>query len=245
MPLFIWLGSGRARRRHVGPEGQWLDQAARAGLPVAPGAILLDELFHLCLEKGLAGRRDDQVIIPDPELLHNTLFYSVRLPRFERPVVVRPIIPDAAGPDAASAVQRRAINTDLTGELASGVAAAWTAISSLISVTRHDVLLMETLSGEHRGKAHMMSTGHDDRVIAPAENEAAGPVTTLRRLPGRQPADETLPPFARRLQMLLRGVRRTLGEEERMVEWVDDGRICYLTRISALIAAEHERVAAS
>ena len=90
--LFIWLGSGRARRRRIGHKGRLLDEAARAGLPVPAGAILTDELLRVFVEKGLVENYDGRLIAPDPELLHNTLFFTVGLPRLDRPGALRPAL---------------------------------------------------------------------------------------------------------------------------------------------------------
>lgn len=215
--LFVWLGSGRARRRKVAPAGQWLDEAARAGLPVPPGAILLDEFLRLCLDKGLAVRRGDTVIIPDAELWHNTLFYSVRLPRFARPVTVRPV---AATPDG------RALDASDVPALTHTVAAAWADAAP----GRHDVLIMEEIAAPHAGVATSLMAAERDEVV-PATG-GAGASLWLARLRPRQAADEALPPFARRLQMLLRGIGRTLGPGDRTIHWADDGHICWLVYVS-------------
>ena len=126
--FFVWLGSGRARRRKVAPAGQWLDEAARAGLPLPPGAILLDEFFQMCLDKGLAARHGEEITIPDAELLHNTLFHSVRLPPFEQPVIVRPV----------TATGGRAIDATEDSALSRALAAAWS-MPSDAAPGRHDV----------------------------------------------------------------------------------------------------------
>lgn len=222
--FFVWLGSGRARRRKVAPTGQWLDEAARAGLPVPPGAILLDEFFRLCLDKGLGTLQGDKVTIPDTELLHNTLFYSVRLPRFERPVTVRPI-------EAAPA--SRAIDAADASALTQALAVAWTA-QPIAAPGRHDVLIVEQVGASHAGFASCLVAAERDEIVL-----AGGPDSTLSlaRLRPRQAADATLPPFARRLQMLLRGIGRTLGSGDRIIHWADDGHICWLTGVSAAVGA--------
>lgn len=217
--FFVWLGSGRARRRKVAPAGQWLDEAAKAGLPVPPGAILLDEFFRVCLDKGLAVRRRDEISIPDAELLYNTLFHSVRLPPFEQPVVVRPVT--AAG--------GRAIDAADDAALTRALAAAWSTPSDA-APGRRDVLIMEHVTAPLSGIATCLLAAERDMVeTASAEAEAA---LSLARLRPRQAADDSLPPFARRLQMLLRGLSRTLGPGDRVIHWADDGHICWLVGVS-------------
>ena len=124
---FIWLGSGRTRRYHVAPEGQLLDRAAKVGLPAAPGAILLDEFYRVCLEKDLAEMAGGRAVIPDAELLHATLFHSVRLPRFNRPVAVDLVAPGAANGASIELPPRRLIDANQPDELAQALVAAWNA----------------------------------------------------------------------------------------------------------------------
>jgi hypothetical protein len=48
---------------------------------------------------------------------------------------------------------------------------------------------------------------------------------------GKRPL-ASLPPFARRLQQLLRGVRRALGDGNWEITWLDDGRDCWLVQVA-------------
>ncbi len=86
---FIWLGSGRTRRRNVARKGSLLDQAARSGLPVPRGGILLDDFYRICLENGVVEEVAGAVAVPDPEWLHEVLYGEVRFPRLEKLVAVR------------------------------------------------------------------------------------------------------------------------------------------------------------
>jgi hypothetical protein len=224
--LFIWLGSGRARRRGVGEKGMLLDQAARAGLPVPTGAILLDELRLVFLDKGLIEARNGRLIAPDPELLHNTLFYSVRLPRFARAVALRPAF-------AASPAVPARLSVDLGDAVATAaaLAALWSGAEAQPPGGRADLLVMEMVAAQAAGAALTNSTAAARGALADEITLRSGdeaPLSTLPRLTGWQAPDPTLPPFARRLQMLLRGARRTFGPGVWQIEWIDDGQICYL-----------------
>ena len=126
-PMFIWLGSGRARRRRVGAPALWLDRAANAGLPVPPGAIVLDEFRRCAIDLGLATESGGRVLIPDAELWHNTLLDSAHLPRFRRPVCVFPIPADDAAEPAPIA---HAVDFGDAHAAARVVAAAWSSTSS-------------------------------------------------------------------------------------------------------------------
>lgn len=223
-PLFIWLGAGRARRRHVAQRGQLLDQAARSGLPVPPGAVLLDELLRTFIDKGLVESQGNRLLIPDPELLHNTLFYSVRLPSFKRPVLVRPAC--AAAP--ATLPNYGPIDLGDNIATAAALSAIWTDISRT-SIDRADVIVIEQIAANHAGVA--LTNDTTDEVTL-TRGETAGVPANLPQLSGWSMPDSALPPFLRRLQMLLRGARRTFGSGRWQIEWADDGQICYLTDVA-------------
>lgn len=236
MTLFVWVGSGRARRRKVGPRGVRLDRAAHAGLPVPPGAVLLDELLRVCLREGLVESSDGRVFIPDPELFHNTLFHSVRLPRFARPVTLSPLFAPEdhvpSGPDGARSAPR-AIDLNDAGQTATALAALWSAAPRRPDA-RGDVLALETVAVQAVGRAHTLGSGVDDRV------ETDGPaaeVLSLPQLRGWHTPAGDLPPYARRLRMLLGGVRRTFGRGDWAIAWADDGRVCWLLDVAPFARA--------
>lgn len=241
---FIWLGSGRARRYHVAPEGQLLDRAAKVGLPAAPGAILLDEFYRVCLEKDLAEMAGGRAVIPDAELLHATLFHSVRLPRFNRPVAVDLVAPDAndnanGGDDddgdgaSIELPPRRLIDANQPDELAQALVAAWNAVAQRDA--RRDVFLVEDIvAAEQRGRTHT----HDESAIDYVKLYGDGETNlALPALSGWRKPDAALPPYQRRLQMLLRGVRYTFGPGRWAVDWADDGKVCHITRIAPVASS--------
>ena len=225
-PLFIWLGSGRARRRAVGPLARQLDQAANAGLPVPAGAVLLDEFYRFALASGLAQADGRRVLIPDAELWHNTLFHSVRLPRFRRPVKVQATA-NASAADAPLFTCRD-VNFDDPMAAARAVAAVWSAAPPG-DTSRRDTLIIETVAASVTGAATTHSDADDDWVTP-----AGAPPFALPQLRGRRGPDANQPPHVRRLQQLLRGVRRTFGPGAWRVEWADDGHICWLVQVLAV-----------
>lgn len=227
-PLFIWLGSGRARRRGVGSPARQLDQAAHAGLPVPPGAILLDEFFRFALDTGLARADGRSVVIPDPELWHNTLFHSVRLPRFRRPVAVQAVA-DERATTSVPPVACRDADFDNASVAARALEAVWSVEAGL---TRRDVLVIETVAATTTGVATTDSATDAD-WLAPA---GMAPFT-LPHLRHRLTPDADQPPYTRRLQQLLRGVRRTFGPGAWRIEWADDGHICWLVQVLTVPAA--------
>ena len=46
--------------------------------------------------------------------------------------------------------------------------------------------------------------------------------------------DSNLPLYAQRLQKLLRGIRRTFGAGSWQIDWLDDGEICWVTKVAVL-----------
>lgn len=241
-PTFVWLGSRRARKRGVGDKGRWLDQASSAGLPVPAGAILLDEVYQLFLAEAIITADDSAVLVPDPAFLHETLYRAVRLPRLDRPAAVRAAF--SAGDDSIDVglgpfAHRLWVDLEDASQLASSLAAIWSSglrwgesILERGGVPRRDVLLMEMVDGDVCGQA----TSHPDSEWDEATFETNADSDSLRlpRLGAWRNPDPALPPFAQRLQRLLRGARRTFGRQAYQIEWIDDGRTCWLLRARPL-----------
>jgi hypothetical protein len=153
------------------------------------------------------------------------LFYSVRLPAFERPVRVRP----AFDSGAEGIPDHHSVNFGDQAATASVLGTIWTAMERRPG-GRADVLVVEEVAAEHAGTA--LTGGATDEATLTL-GDGTGLPASLPRLSAWAVPDTTLPPFARRLQMLLRGARRTFGQGIWRLEWADDGRICYLTGVSA------------
>jgi hypothetical protein len=214
---FIWLGSGRAKKRGTAAKGLLLDSAAKAGLPVPPGAILLDELFELLLVEGVVVAENGRITIPDPNWLHETIYKGVRFPRLDGPVVVR------AGSGATATAQT---NVDFSDprQLSDSLCELWQQFDN----ERRDVLVMEMVQRDVGGTAVTATTTHQDNIYIPNQ-----PSHTLPQLGRWQRPDSELPPHLQRLQRLLRGVRRTFGSGTWQIDWLDDGRICWLLQIQS------------
>lgn len=227
-PHFVWIGSGRSKRRKVEGPAHWLDEASRARLPVPPGAILLDEFYRFCHDHNLVDFSGRSLYITDAELLHNTLFHSIHLPRFDRPVVLRPTQAGTTLPGASDYVT---FDSADPGAFATALAKAWTE-GSQQSTARRDVYLLEQLPAVSTGRALSASMAESDAVwVDPATPDS--PPVTLPRLGRWQRPGDDLPPNLGRLQQLLRGLRRTLDSDGWNISWADDGAICWLTGICA------------
>ena len=227
--MFIWLGAGRARRYHIGPPACWLDQAANAGLPVPAGAVLLDTFFRFSLSSGLAQANGHGVAIADPELWHNTLHLSAHLPRFRRPVAVYA----AAGAEPAAALPtaiRGAVEFNDPLAAARAIEAVWSSAAENESL-RRDALIVETVAATTAGMATTIAGAPDDQITLSATPDTP---FALPQLSGRGRPAPDQPPYARRLQQLLRGARRTFGPGAWRIAWADDGQICWLVLAAAL-----------
>lgn len=215
MIYFVWLGSKRAKKQGIEWSGGLLDEATGAGLPVPAGAILLESFYDLCLKHGLVVKGDGQVIIPDPLALFRVLYEEIRLPRLSRPVTIAPI----ALPPHDQPWVTVAVSAQEPMALAAALEQAWSASGA---DSGHHILMLESIKSENRGIAYSEAAYQDDLVAG------AGPKISLPQLQSWEPSTAGLPPFAGRLQKLLRGLRRTFGAGNWAVEWADDGRICWL-----------------
>lgn len=213
--FFIWLGSGRSRKWDVGAKAQYLDQAAQAGLPVPAGAILLDEFFQLALAEGvIVAGEHGAFTAPDPQWLSETLFEGVRLPHLGKPAAVRAAVP------LTGYVPRLTVDLNDPVELSRSLCTVWSLAAQ--GEARRDVLIMAMVTGDEAGTAVSHHTTKTDQI----------PPFNLVQLGAWQRPSKALPPHVQRLQQLLRGIRRTFGARNWVVDWVDDGRICWLLQIS-------------
>lgn len=221
---FVWLGSGRARKRGVAEATALLDQVARAGLPVPAGAVLLHELYAVLLAEGVIERADTAVQVPDPQWLLEVLYRDVRLPPLAQAVAVRATVESLAFapllvPDFTEAKPA-----------AAALSSVWTAQANGAGEARQDVLVYEQVAARQRGTAVLDRAAAVDqiRLLAGEEDKGVFELPHLRRF---QRPETGLPAFAQRLQKLARGLRRTLADGTWQVEWADDGAICWVTAV--------------
>ncbi len=222
---FAWLGSKRAAKRDVAEPGCLLDRAANANLPVPAGGILLHDFYELALDQGVVQENDGAITAcPEPaegavspQALHDLLYNLARFPRLEGEMVLRPLHNNQFGPTQAP------IQPDDPAALTNSLCECWQSQNG-----RHDVLLITRPQTELAGTAVSPANADADQIILPEGK------LSLAQLSRWQRPDSTLPPHAQRLQMLLRGVRRTFGGAGWEIEWLDDGRICWLWELKPL-----------
>jgi hypothetical protein len=149
---FLWLGANRARKWPLSDKARLLDHAAQAGLPVPPGAILLDELFGVLLEAGVIAVQDGLVTAVDAAWLYETLYEGVRFPRLDKPVMVRAAfsLDGAAQAGDPLFAPQRAIHLTDPAQLAAGLQRVWS-LAGAPAALRRDVLVMEMVNEEMAG----------------------------------------------------------------------------------------------
>ena len=215
--LFVWLGAKRAQKRGVGKKGILLDLAARAKLPVPSGGILLDDFYRLALEDSLFVMENGRFHVPDPQLLYNVIFNEVRFPQLEKPVAI----------GAVSAKLPLQLNVDIgqPNQLASRLSAVYSDFLATPEEVRRDLLVMTMVEQQITGQIISAKGAEEDKLI---QNEE---MRHLPRIGTWQRPSSNLAAFEMRLQKLMRGVRRTFGDEGWVVTWVDNGRDCWLLEL--------------
>jgi hypothetical protein len=227
---FIWLGSGRAKKRGVARRGRQLDEVASAGLPVPEGAILLDELFRILLHEGVVEQAGESVTVPDPIWLLEVLYRDVRLPHLRTTADISVVPADEYEGFLPSKAVAQNVNLEDANQLAAALSKVWS-FPAAVEEFRRDVSIVTCLEGETAGRALSFPEGDKD-VITVVRGNAADEIHLPHLGRWKRPSQE-FAPYARRLQMLLRGVRRTLSDEEAIdFHWQDDGQVCWITQVN-------------
>jgi pyruvate,water dikinase len=230
---FVWLGSGRARKREVPAKWAHLDEAAQSGLPVPAGGILLDDFYQICLAAGVVEIIAGEIVTPDPIWLQEVIFRDVRFPRLKQAVAVR-----TAGERhtaKSQPMERTTLNVDLTNarQMAAALRMAWSAVPVSKKAEPRAVMIMEMVDVLVIGRAITDRNQLMDQTTL-IRGDGCPAHIELDQLGVFQRTDNSHPPYFQRLQKLLRGVRRTFGKGQWQVEWADDGRICWILQIDQL-----------
>lgn len=208
---FAWLGAKRAAKRGVAEPGGLLDKATQANLPVPAGGILLHRFYEMALAEGVIWQEDGAITAVSPQELHHLLYKIARFPRLEGEVAIRPLLNDQFGPTI------QPIKATDPVALTDSLCEAWRQPTE-----RHDLLIITLPKKGAAGTAITQPSTETDTVTT-TENKI-----TLPRLGRWQKPDTSLSPHFQRLQMLLRGLRRTFGDVGWEIEWKDDGKVCWL-----------------
>ena len=222
--FFIWIGSGRTRKfKGIAEKCIYLDKAMRAGLPVPNGGIILDWFYQLALEEEVAFINRTKVQIDTPTAFSDLLYQSVRLPRFDNKVAVR----TAFSPKLTSPIVKLNCNINDPRQLTSTFQQIWSAAPPEDESVRRDMLIMNMVDVQIEGTAVLNYNNEPDQTSILAQEDTLI-IPPLGRW-GR--TDDSLPEYGRRLQKLLRGVKRTFGNKISHISWADDGQICWLLQL--------------
>ncbi len=239
---FVWLGSKRARKRKVGGKGRLLDAAASAGLPVPAGAIILDECYQLLLREEVITSDGGAIKVPDPGFLFDTFYQAIRFPRMKNKVAVRPAfstVNEAHSPIDHCFPPQLSVDLSDPLQLAGGLSSIWSAalewqndLPADSPALRRDLLIMEMVNVDVSGTAISRKDEIQDIVQISSATESS--TLNLPRLRRWKSPSAGLPAHAQRIQRLLRGIRRTFGDKVWQVDWIDDGRICWILQLQPI-----------
>jgi phosphohistidine swiveling domain-containing protein len=240
--VILRLGGGQAARHGCGSKATLLDRAARAGLPVPPGVLVLDEAWRFALERGLvrvarSGSRRP-IHVPDPSLL----VHLIGLPRFEVPLAIRAAFSTEEGTKetlAGKFVPGLFVDGRRPAAVAAGLAGVWAAAFRRPRGFRRDVIVQKMVLARRAGTA-LTAREHEDDLVDVTETSTDHPPAPCPHresfvLPKRRWGEGGTEgdPLAARLQEILRGVRRVIGEGDWVVEWADDGRETWIIQLRA------------
>lgn len=209
-----------------------LDQAARSGLPVPTGGILLDDFYRICLAEGVIELAGDAVLVPDSVWLHEVLFRDIRFPRLAKAVAVRPAMALAAGENGKTGCAQLNIKLNDANQVADAFRTVWSTMNRDNDEQAHDLIIMEMVAIQTAGAARTAVDSEKDQIHLTTETGIELPGNlSLEKIGIFHRASADVPLYAQRLQKLLRGVRRSLGKGEWRLDWADDGEICWLLQI--------------
>ena len=164
-PTFLRLGSGLAAKAGVGNKGALLDRAARAGLPVPPGLILLDSAWQEVRRLELVLVDDASVTTPDA----GQLLAHLALPRFAHPLAIRSAFSaeDRAGESLAGFFTSRLfVDPHDPNRLVAALGEVWSSAlrHTAAGTFRQDVLIMEMVDAKYAGVAFTERDYEDDLI---------------------------------------------------------------------------------
>ncbi|MFW5691530.1 MAG: PEP-utilizing enzyme [Chloroflexota bacterium] len=237
--VYIKLGSGKAKKHNAGNKGALLDQAARAGIRVPRGVLLLDTAWDQAVLSGVMTFDADGISVPRPARLMKFL----DLPDFNRPLAFRSAFSAEDADDQSLAGYFETVldvPPDDPNAQANALRHVLESSGRYEGRFRRDVLVMEMVKARHAGVA-FTEREHEDDLVNYTEGTAQSlmsgavqgksiPLAKLRNYESRL-RGEHLEPWQRRLQKLLKQVRRWLGNYDWDVEWADDGEYCYLVQV--------------
>lgn len=225
---FVRLGHRESPYKKLGvsEKGQLLNRAVRAGLPVPHGIIVLDAVWTRLQEWDALSVQDDDVHISNGHFF----LESMALHKVVHPVVVRGAF-SADYTQPTPAVLN--IAPDDPDALIRALVDVWQAGAG---AERRDIIVMEYVAPQATGHAVVLPDSSADSItvsdaVSDAVTDGQSSTTEPRQIDrlGRWQRPTGDAPYTRRLQQLLRGVRRSFGKSAALeIEWIDDGEVCWI-----------------
>lgn len=218
---FLRIGSRSStfKKLEVGELARLLNELIKAGLPVPAAILLLDGAWERMVADGIVEVIGDDVIVHSAdEFMARFALNGVR-----KAVNLRLIFSAESQNQAQPPTHTNSNVPPATNPLIEAVVAIWQA--GRTTNTRRDILIMERVTGQQQGSVISRAAQAFDLVETDDLH--------LPKLSRWQRSTQTVG-WQRRLQLLLRGVRRTLSLETVQnweIEWVDDGRTCWVVGI--------------
>jgi pyruvate,water dikinase len=243
---YMRLGTGSVARAGAGPKAHLLDRAARAGMSVPPGIVLLDEAWHLAQHQGLLQMEGCRIVAAEPERLLHALGLW---PAHHSPVAAHEAVAvrsafsheDGKQRSLAGRFQSRLrIDPRDAEALAGALCEVWASALEQPADCRRDLLIMKMVPAKHAGVAFSERAYEDDLlnlVEGTAEDMLDGTVAGERLILAKlQPYERMPQPLVftnrdARLQEMLRVVRLVFAPGNWDIEWADDGRRCWLLQV--------------
>lgn len=241
------LGSGDSQKYSVGNKGSLLDKAKQAGLLVPPGVLVLNESFGNL--SASSSDTDSSLRSLGPQI--SGILVSVSS---GEPYAVRSAF---SAEDTHGSAMAGYFTSKLfvkSQDVCDALIEVWHSADRVQSDSaqtdsaiqpsaeiRRDILIMSMVNAKNAGVAFTEREFEDDLInhcSGVAEGLVSGHVEgessslpKLRSFESTLAESDKLPDFLKRLQLLLRDVRKVFGENDWDVEWADDGTQCYLIQI--------------
>lgn len=237
--LYVPIGAGNALKYGIGGGAALLDIARRAGLPVPPGIILVDEAYRRALGNGLIRLEPSgELSVPDA----TRLAFALAFPNFEWELPgpfsfytafsAQDGTPD---PNAPLTAVREEVDGRDSGQLSAALCAAWAASPHPEGDFRRDLVMVQAVKAIQRGTA-LSEAAYEDDLIAPDGGESALAMPKLRGGEGGKTGAD----WRERLRILLREVRAVFAHRRSGRDWeiayADDGEKCWLLQIRPVTA---------
>ena len=244
---FVRLGSRYStfRKLSIGNKAALLNHAVKSDLPVPNGVLLPSGAWERMIDDGLISLRGRDVIIEAAdEVVERFALNGLR-----KDVAVRSAFSAEDRPDQALAgFFKTILHVDHTDRdaILRALVEVWQSGNLREGDFRRDMLVMEMVDAQVAGVAFTQRDFQDDLVNFTegtgdklVSGEVAGGSLLMPKLQGYEQPTFVENGWQRRLQSLLRGVRRSfnLKGTEWDIEWADDGKKCWLLQIRPITAA--------